>query len=427
MSCMRTVLVTGTGGAGRTTIAAATALAAARGGDRLSPARTRPRAGGKVLVLSTDATDTLGAALGTATGPAPVEAAPGLWAARLDSGAHFRAELLALQERAAAMLDLLGANRLAAEELTELPGGEQFALLRALRACAEAGDGAEGPGGLSGTYDLVVVDLPPLPSALAVLALPEQLRRYLRRLLPPERQAARALRPMLAQLAGVPMPAQWLYETAARWDAELAAVQALLDAPGTTVRLVAEPGPAGADALRTARTGLALFGLGAEAVTANRTLPQDSPDTWLATLAAQQQKCLAEWYDRWRPVAPVHEVPHLGRDPRGLDDLDALAGDGALAVGPGREGADEPWPVEDRRADGDGGVLVWHLPLPGAVKEEIGLVRRGDELVLDAGPFRRILPLPPALRRCDVSGAGLADGVLKVRFTPDPRLWPQTE
>ncbi|MGX1884245.1 ArsA family ATPase [Streptomyces sp. NPDC055287] len=405
---MRTVLVTGPGGAGRTTVAAATALAAARRGKR-------------VLVLSTDPADTLGAALGITTGSAPAEAAPGLWAARTDSGAHFRAELLALQERAGSVLDLLGANRLAAEELTELPGSEQFALLRALRSCGEE----PGPGG---AYDLVVVDLPPLHAALAALALPEQLRRYLRRLLPPERQAARALRPMLAQLAGVPMPAQWLYETAARWDGELAAVEALLADPETTVRLVAEPGPAGADALRTARTGLALFGLRVEAVTANRMLPQDSPDTFLAPLAAQQQKCLdewAEWYGAGQPAAPVREVRHLGGDPRGLDDLDALGAGGVLAVEPGPSGADDPWPVEDRLAED--GFLVWHLPLPGAVKGELGLVRRGDELVLDAGPFRRILHLPSALRRCDVSGAGLTGGVLRVRFTPDPKLWPQTK
>lgn len=403
---MRTVLVTGPGGAGRTTVAAATALAAARRGHR-------------VLVLSTDPVDTLGAVLGTLTGSSPVEAAPGLWAARVDSGAHFRTELLALQERAASVLDLLGANRLAAEELTELPGSEQFALLRALRAARASASAA---------YDLVVVDLPPLHAALAALALPEQLRRYLRRLLPAERQAARALRPMLAQLAGVPMPAQWLYETAARWDGELAAVEALLADPGTTVRLVAEPGPAGGDALRTARTGLALFGLRVETVTANRTLPQDSPDTWLATLAAQQRKCMAEWADLYaarQPVAPVREVRHLGGDPRGLDDLDALAAEGEPAVEPGREDAAEPWPVEDRLAED--GFYVWHLPLPGAVKEELALVRRGDELILDAGPFRRILTLPSALRRCDVSGAGLTDGVLRVRFTPDPKLWPQAK
>ncbi|WP_434588645.1 ArsA family ATPase [Streptomyces sp. A5-4] len=399
---MRTVLVTGLGGAGRTTVAAATALEAARGGQR-------------VLLLSTDRDDTLGAVLGAPTCAVPAEVAPGLWAARTDSGTHFRTELLALQERAGSLLDLLGSKRLADEELTELPGSEQFALLHALRARG-------GPGSPGDSHDLLVVDMPALPETLAVLALPEQLRRYLRRLLPAERQAARALRPMLAQLAGVPMPAQWLYETAARWDVELAAVQALIEDAGTTVRLVAEPGPAAADALRTARTGIALFGAGVDTVVANRVLPQDSPDTWLATLGAQQQKCLAQWHDEWSPAAPLREVRHLGRDPRGLDDL-TLLGEGLGPTAPVPAGA--LWEVEDRLADDN--VLIWNLPLPGAVKDELSLVRRGDELVLTAGRFRRIVALPSALRRCAVSGAGLTGGVLRLRFTPDPQLWPRTQ
>ena len=55
---MRTILITGPGGSGRTTLAAATALAAAAEGNR-------------TLVLGTDRTDSLGAALGVTTGPAP--------------------------------------------------------------------------------------------------------------------------------------------------------------------------------------------------------------------------------------------------------------------------------------------------------------------------------------------------------------------
>jgi arsenite-transporting ATPase len=69
---------------------------------------------------------------------------------------------------------------------------------------------------------------------------------------------------------------------------------------------------------------------------------------------------------------------------------------------------------------------VWHLPLPGATRDRLGLVRRGDELLLTVGPFRKITTLPSALRRCTVSGAGLTDGVLRIRFTPDPDLWPRT-
>lgn len=72
---MRTVLVTGPGGAGRTTIAAATALAAARDGAR-------------TLLISADPIP----GFPDANEPTPVT--EGLWSVRLDSGAHFRTELL---------------------------------------------------------------------------------------------------------------------------------------------------------------------------------------------------------------------------------------------------------------------------------------------------------------------------------------------
>ncbi|MFB9513562.1 ArsA family ATPase [Streptomyces purpureus] len=387
---MRIILFTGAGGAGRTTVAAASALSGAR-------------RGGRVLLVSSEAGGLLGAVPGTR--PTPV--ADGLWAVRVDSGADFRRELLALQDRAGAALDLLGAAPLEDAELTELPGSTHFALLRALRDAA------------AGDWDTVVVDLPPLRDALALLALPAELRRYLRRLLPPERQAARALRPMLAQLAGVPMPAQWLYATAARLEEEFAAVQAVVDAPTTSVRLVLEPGPAAEDTLRTARLGCALHGLTLDAVVANRLLPAETPDPWFAGLVAQQRKHLDELHAE---LGAVTELPHLGADPRGLDDL-ARLDPGPAPDAPVPAPATE-WTVEDLR-DSDG-ILVWRLPLPGAVKSDLGLVRRGDELLLRAGPFRRNLPLPSVLRRCTVSGAGLTDGVLRIRFTPDPGLWPTT-
>lgn len=398
---MHTLLITGPGGAGRTTVAAATALAAARQGRR-------------VLLLSGDVGDPLSGLTGEPVGE-PAEVAPGLSAvpvaggvrvARVDSGEEFREELVALQERGSALLGMVGARPLGAEELTELPGAEQFALLRALRRAASA------PG-----FDLVVVDLPPLHQALATLALPAQLRRYLARLLPAERQAARALRPVLAQLAGVPMPAQWLYEAAARWDEELAAVQAVIEAGTTEVRLVAEPGPAAADAIRPGRLGLALQQLPVSAVVANRLFPEGSVDPWLAGLAAQQEKYAAQWAGD----LPVVRLGHLGRDPRGPQDLEPLAATDGLV--PQRPAPRRAWAVEDRLAED--GVLVWVVPLPGAHKRELDLIRRGDELLLTVGPYRRIVPLPAALRRCTVSGAALAEDALRIRFTPDPGLWPR--
>ncbi|MFM9615264.1 ArsA family ATPase [Streptomyces niveiscabiei] len=378
---MRTLLVTGPGGSGRTTLAAATAWEASLAGTR-------------TLVLSADRGDSLGVALGVSTGDKPLAVGEFLTAWRPDASLGFREDLLRFQERATGALDLLGASRLEAEEMTSLPGAEELNLLRALRDAV-----------LSERFELVVVDLPALPQALSLLALPEELRRYIRRLLPAERQAARALRPVLGRLAGVPMPAEWLYEAAGKWDGELAAVEAVLADPRTGVRLVAEPGPAGADAVRDARLGLALRRLPVEALIANRLLP-DEPG-WLTGLVAQQRKTLDEW--------DADPVPHLGRDPRGPDDLHALAVPPVTLPAHPVE-----WPVTEQD-----GVFVWTLPLPGAVRDELDLIRRGDELVVTVGRFRRIVALPSALRRCTVEGASLRDGELRVRFAPDPHLWPR--
>ncbi|MGV4924274.1 ArsA family ATPase [Streptomyces sp. BHT-5-2] len=400
---MRTVLVTGPGGAGRTTLAAATALAGARHGARTLLLTTQSSAPEAVL----------GVRPGVAE-PAPIAAAPGLHAHRIDPADRFRQEFLAFQDRAGAALDLLGAAPLDEDELTELPGSESFALLHALRA-AHASD----------AWDLLVVDMPPAAETIRLLALPAQVRRYLRRLLPPERQAARALRPVLAQLAGVPMPAQKLYEAAERWERELAAVQRVVDAPGTTVRLVTDAGPVATATLRPLRAGLALHGRRTDAVLVNRLLPTGSADPFLAGLSGGQQDALKALREEF-PDVPVHEVPHLGRDPQGIEELGALL-DGAAGAPPPAApppAPADPWTVEDRLASD--GILVWRVPLPGARRDGLGLVRRGDEIVVTVGRFRRIRTLPSALRRCTVSGAALRDGTLEIRFTPDPGLWPRT-
>jgi arsenite-transporting ATPase len=157
---MRTVLVTGPGGAGRTTLSAATALAVTRRGE-------------KALLLSADPGDLLGVPVGFR----PTQVTDGLWAARIDAAGHFRDELLTLQQRLGGALDLLGARELDGDELTELPGSEEFALLHAVRRYAASDADADGDPG----WDVLVVDMPPVRQALAVLALPEQLRRYLGR------------------------------------------------------------------------------------------------------------------------------------------------------------------------------------------------------------------------------------------------------
>ncbi|MFD0528026.1 ArsA family ATPase [Kitasatospora arboriphila] len=227
----RTVLVTGEGSA---VVAAATALHSARTGRR-------------TLLLAADdphrAVDDL---LDTRLTAEPAPYGERLAVARIDEQAALRSALDGFGARLAPALDLLGADPLDPEELTPLPGTRQLALLRALRT-ADA--------------ETVVVAAPAPAELIATLALPEQLVRYLDRLLPEQRQAARALRPLLAALAGVPMPADWLFDARAAACAALADARAVIEAPGTSVRLVVDADAHGTGELRRIRAALALHGL----------------------------------------------------------------------------------------------------------------------------------------------------------------------
>ncbi|ARQ71221.1 ArsA family ATPase [Streptomyces marincola] len=397
MDAPATLFVTGPGGDGATTVAAATALAAARAG--------RP-----ALLLSPAPPARLAALLGSVPPPlddSPPEIEPGLTAARVDPAAAFRAGVLAAQRRAGPLLDVLGATPLDDDELTDLPGAAEAALLTALHA-------AHAPGG----DRLVVLDLPEVTDAVRLLALPGRLRRYLRRLLPQERRTARALHPLLAQLAGVPLPVAGLFGAADGWDAGLAAVERLVQGPGAAVRLVLDPTERSADLAVAARAGLALHGIAVESVVANRLAPAGPSGTWLAAFAERQEAVLGGFL-RATGLPDAHRVPHLGAGP-GRADLPDLA---VPPPGPPRRND----PVLDDRLATEG-LLVWRLPLPGATRDTLGLVRRGDELIVTTGPFRRALPLPAALRRCTVTGAALGDdGELAVRFAPDPEHWPAGE
>ncbi|GAA1391989.1 ArsA-related P-loop ATPase [Kitasatospora putterlickiae] len=390
MTATRTILVSGDHAA--PAVAAATALHAARQGRRT------------VLLAADDPHRTLDAALGVRLESGPAPFAPGLTVARTDEQAAFRHALGEIGGRLKPALDLLGADPLDPEELTALPGTARLALLRALPE-ADA--------------DVLVVLAPPPADLIATLALPEQLERYLDRLVPEQRQAARALRPLLAGLAGVPMPADWLYEARGKAVGALAAARAAITAPGTSVRLVTSADARPFDELRRIRTGLALHGHRPDAVVVHGVLPDaaaDSPDPWLAALARSRRDELAAL------TADCEDLPVLTTGPA-EDTLEAAA-DRLYGAGPGPEPCPAgPWTVEDRLASD--GLLVWHLTLPGADRADLDLVRRGDELVVGLGAHRRVLTLPSALRRCTVAGAGLHDGVLTVRFAPDPGLWPR--
>ncbi len=124
---------------------------------------------------------------------------------------------------------------------------------------------------------------------------------------------------------------------------------------------------------------------------------------------------------------PVVRVPYLGYEPIGPDALDCVA---EQMRGP--EGVGGPDPLGAMTVKGREGLTVRRsgpgylltLPLPLASAREVDLKRRDGDLIVAVGEHRRVVRLPPVLRRCVVRSAGVGEGMLRVSFQPDPTLWP---
>lgn len=371
---MRTLVVTGSGGAGVSTLAAAAAVrAAGTGRSTLLLTRRAPVVGGLDEVA--------GLEVRTVDARAAVER---FWGGSVTPAAASLPQLTLPPS----------------SSVVPVPGAGELAMLAEL-AGARA--------------DVVVVDAGSPAEATSLLALPDTLRWWLDRLLPPGMRALGALRsaavssgaarrgPVDAALAAVP-----------GLEALLAADR-LADRAGTVVCLAAVPRAGTSGALRGLATTLGLHGRRVGAVVA-RVLPDEAAGEWWRDRLDEQAAELAELAE----VAPVHRVPESATGPRDVAALVALLEGVELPVD---GGLGEP---ATEQLDG-----TWRLtvPLPFARREDVELTRWEDDLVVTAAGVRRSLRLDPLLRRCEVTGGRLADpggadARLEVTFRPDPEAWP---
>lgn len=75
------------------------------------------------------------------------------------------------------------------------------------------------------------------------------------------------------------------------------------------------------------------------------------------------------------------------------------------------------------RVEPDGPGYRLSLVLPCADRSEVRVGRSAERLVLGIGHHRRSIRLPAHLRRCALQGARLDSGVLTIRMRPDPSMW----
>jgi arsenite/tail-anchored protein-transporting ATPase len=377
----RTILYTGKGGVGKTSVAAATARRCAAAGLR-------------TVVLSTDPAHSLSDSLESELGPEPTPAGANLFGQEVQAQEEMERHWDSVQGWLGSLLEERGVDRISAEELTVPPGMDELFSLLWIKRHHEEGD-----------FDCVVVDCAPTGETLRLLSFPDVVTWWLERILPSQRRLA----PFARSLFDMPLPGDGVFEDVERLARNLVAMNGILrDREHTTVRLVTNADRMVVkEAMRTF-TYLNLYGYLTDAVVVNRLLPAEG---YFAAWSEVQREQLELVRSAFEPV-PVLTAPYLEREVVGPEMLDRLAGEVF--------GEHDPAAVLHshiaQELVTENGRATLRLDVPFAEKEDLGLKKIGLEVVVRVGGQKRTIMLPPALAAYSASGARFDDGTLEISF-----------
>lgn len=388
---MRLILYLGKGGVGKTTIAAATAVRAAELGYR-------------TLVVSTDVAHSLADALDVPLSAQPEQIGERLWGQEINVLEEVRLHWGKLRTYLASLLRRRGVDDVAADELAIIPGMEEVVSL--LHIHRQARDG---------NFDVVVVDAAPTGETVRLLTMPDTFRWYAERVMNWEPNTLKMARPLVKSL----VPATDVFESLERLSKGVDALRETLVNPEvSSYRLVVNPERMVIKEAQRASTYLSLFGYPIDGVVLNRVLPPEAAEgPFLQELARIQQAYRQQVYDLFLPL-PIWESPYYARDLHGLKDLSEVGNAIFKEI--------DPVLVQFRGSTQeivkDGENYLLRLPLPHVELGKVSITKRGDELFIAIGNFRREMILPMTLADRPARRAMFRNGVLEVRFGP-----PETE
>jgi arsenite-transporting ATPase len=384
----RTILYTGKGGVGKTSVAAATARRCAEAGSR-------------TLVISTDPAHSLADALQEGVGGEPTKVAKRLWAQQVEAQDELERHWSAVSDWLGGMLMERGVDRIAAEELTVPPGGDElFSLLQIKRAVE------------SGSYDAVIVDCAPTGETLRLLSFPDAARWWLDKVFGREQSMLAAARPLARMFLDVPLPDERVMAEIQRLVGNLVEMHELLrDSSAVSMRLVMTPDRmVVAEAMRTF-TYLNLYGYLTDAVVVNRVFPDELAEGYFGAWHEVQQEQLGLVASGFAPV-PVLRAPYFAQEVIGGERLDSL---GAALFGD----VDAAAVLHDRLAQElrvENGRAELRLDLPFAEKGDVKLKKIGLELVVRVDGQKRTIVLPSGMAGYKPTSASLTSGALVVGF-----------
>jgi arsenite-transporting ATPase len=382
---MRIILYLGKGGVGKTTISAATAVRSAAQGRR-------------TLVVSTDLAHSLADCLRADLTSEPTELAPNLWAQEVNVLDEMRRGWSKVQESMSKALRKQGIDDVLSEELALIPGMDEIVSLINIYRNAQKGN-----------FDVVVIDAAPTGETVRLLSMPDTFQWYANRLMNMQGTLSLA-RPLLKAF----LPTTEILNTVQDLSERVKVLRSVLGNPDiSSYRPVVNPERMVIKEVLRAETYLALFGYPIDAVVCNRVLQADAyQDVFMQELYRNQEKFRQQIHQTFAPL-PIWEVPYYSHEIIGLAQLDELA----QSV----FGEQDPTqvfyrgPVQEIIREGD--TYILRLPLPHVEMNKVLMTKKGDEMIIEIGNFKRDITLPAVLANQEATVARFVNKALEIHFT----------
>jgi arsenite/tail-anchored protein-transporting ATPase len=392
---MRILLFSGKGGVGKTSLAAATGLQLARLGYR-------------TLIMSVDPAHSLADSFDIETGlfhgktGDPYQIDDRLAIHEVNIQKEIKRHWREISSYVISVLRTTGISDVEAEELAILPGMEELSAMMYVNQFRR-----------EERYDVIVLDCAPTAESMRFVSMPTTLEWYMKHIFPFQRGLLKAVRPLANRVSPVELPPDNYFANIQSLFARLDGIGELLeDATVTSVRLVTNPERMVLRETQRAFVYFTLHGLSVDGVIVNRVLPDAVTDSYFQEWRASQTKILEEIESYFAPV-PVKRVPLFTHEVFGRERLESLSRAFYSETEDPAAVTRTEAPYSFVKQDGNYEVKL-HLPF--AVKGEVGLFKKGDELVVEIGTLRRHIGLPVSMAGLSPSRAKLDNRILTVEM-----------
>jgi arsenite-transporting ATPase len=392
---VRILLFSGKGGVGKTSLAAATGVRLADSGHR-------------TLVLSVDPAHSLAdsfaldLALFSRETADPVEVARNLALQEVNIQSEILRHWKEIASYVTSVLRTAGIPDVEAEEMAILPGMEELSALLYVNQYRR-----------EGRFDVIVLDCAPTAESVRFVSMPTTLEWYIKHVFPMQRTVLRAVRPIANRITPVELPPDRYFANVKSLFDKLEGVGDLLSDPSiTSVRLVTNPERVVLRETQRAFVYFSLHALTVDMLIVNRVFPEGVEDAFFDGWKRTHRQVLEEIEDYFAPVL-LRRVPLFDDEVLGRGRLERLA----ETLYPGGEDpsivhrTERPFVFER-----SGSRYLVRLPMPFATRGEVGVFKKGDELVVEVGTLRRHIGLPRSMAAYEPVRAKLDGGRLTVEM-----------